>query len=127
MASQTGQRAQPIQQLTPIALQRAQRPRDEKANDAPDDATWDMADEDLFCALIFVSAGSTFLVIRRFDRKMPHGRQQGRADLREKRSIFSHAELHKINHTKMTPGEDPDEFLYTIGSRRDRLHARWSL
>ena len=47
----------------PIALQRAQRPRNENINGATVDATWDMTGEDLFCALIFVSAGTTILVV----------------------------------------------------------------
>ena len=28
-----------------------------------------------------------------------------------------------MNHTKMTPGQDPDEFLYIMDSRRDRLNT----
>ena len=32
------------------------------------------------------------------------------------------AEHHKINHTKMTPDQDPDEFLYIMNSCRDRLN-----
>ena len=30
---------------------------------------------------------------------------------------------HKMNHTKMTPGQDPDEFLYIMDSFRDRLSS----
>ena len=28
--------------------------------------------------------------------------------------------IRKMNHTKMTPGQDPDEFLYIMESCRDR-------
>ena len=32
-------------------------------------------------------------------------------------------EIHKMNHTKMTPGQDPDEFLFIMHSCRDRLSS----
>ena len=32
------------------------------------------------------------------------------------------AEHHKMNYTKMTLGQDPDEFLYIMDNCRDRLN-----
>ena len=57
----------------------------------------------------------------------PGHRQQTQVDLREIRYTCSRAELHKMNHTKMTPGISSDESLYIMYSNRDRLHARPSL
>ena len=42
---------------------------------ATTDATRDMADDDPFHVLFFISAGSTFLVARRFEGRGPHTNQ----------------------------------------------------
>ena len=54
----------------------------------------------------------------------PGHRQQARADLRVKRYTCSRAELHRMNHTKMTPGKVSDESRFIMYNCRDCLHAR---
>lgn len=71
----TGQIAPAYKSLIPVALKGTQRPSRENIVSPITDATWGMTDEDPFYVLFFVSAGSIFLVVRRFDRKRPHTNQ----------------------------------------------------
>ena len=112
-------------------LQGEQRPSNEDPDGATARVTWDIANQNLFGVLFFATTGSAFSVVRRFEGKRPqdgpgHG-QQAWAALCEKFDGCSRealrAEHYKMNHTKMTPGQDPDEFLYIMDSRRDRLNT----
>ena len=112
-------------------LQGEQRPSNEDPDGATARVTWDIANQNLFGVLFFATTGSAFSVVRRFEGKRPqdgpgHG-QQAWAALCEKFYGCSRealrAEHYKMNHTKMTPGQDPDEFLYIMDSRRDRLNT----
>ena len=112
-------------------LQGEQRPSNEDPDGATARVTRDIANQNLFGVLFFATTGSAFSVVRRFEGKRPqdgpgHG-QQAWAALCEKFDGCSRealrAEHYKMNHTKMTPGQDPDEFLYIMDSRRDRLNT----
>ena len=78
------------------------------------------------------TSGSAFFVVRRFKEKRlqdgPGHRQQHWAALCDKYYGCSketlHVKDHKINHTNnMTPGQNPDEFIYIMDSCRDRLNT----
>ena len=43
----------------------------ENADDTSDRATWDMANQNISCVLFLTTSGSAFLVVRRFEGKMP--------------------------------------------------------
>ena len=112
-------------------LQGEQRPSNEDPDGATARVTWDIANQNLFGVLFFATTGSAFSVVRRFEGKRlqdgPGHGQQAWAALCEKFDGCSRealrAEHYKMNHTKMTPGQDPDEFLYIMDSRRDRLNT----
>ena len=111
-------------------LQGEQRPSSDDDDCATARATWDIANQNLFCVLFFAMAGSTFSVVLTFEGKRPqdgpgHG-QQAWVALREKFDGCSRAlraEHYKMNRTKMTPGQDPDEFLHIMDSCRDHLNT----
>ena len=89
-------------------------------------------DQNLFCVLFLITSGSAFLVVRRFEEKRlqdgsGHVQQAKMALLGEKFDGCLRETLrtkhHKMNHTKITPGQDPDEFLYIMGICWDRLNS----
>ena len=81
--------------------------------------------------LFFITADSTFSVVRTFQGTTPaegtgHG-QQAWAALRKKfdgclRAAIR-AEYIRTTNMRMRPGKDPDDYLYHMGSCRDRLNA----
>ena len=95
-----------------------------------DRATWDIANQNIFCVLFCTTSGSAFSVVRRFEGKRlqdgPGHSQQAWVSLYEKFDGCSRealrAERHKMDHTKMAPGQDLDEFLHIMDSYRDRLN-----
>ena len=111
-------------------LQGVQRPSSENIDGATDRATWDVANHNIFCVLFLTTSGSEFSVVRRFEKKrlrdVPGHCQQAWVALCEKFDGCSRealrAEHYRMNHTKMAPGQDPDEFLYIVDSCRDRLN-----
>ena len=86
-----------------------------------------------FCVLFLNTSDSSFSVVCRFERERsqdePGHDQQAWAALCEKFDGCSQkalrAEHYKMNHTKMTPGQDSDKFLYIIvGSNgRNRINT----
>ena len=82
---------------------------------------WNTANEDLYNVLFFTTKGSACSVVRRFagktlDEGSGHG-QRAWATLREKFDGCSRkalrAEHAKMNSARVSPGQDPDEFLYS--------------
>ena len=94
-------------------------------------AAWNTVNKDLYNVLFFTTKGAACSVARRFagktlDEGLGHG-QRAWAALREtfggcsKKAL--RAEHAKKNSTRMNPGQDPDEFLYELDTRRERLNA----
>ena len=81
--------------------------------------------------LFFTTKGAACSVVRRFagktlDEGSGHG-QRAWAALRERFDGSSRealrAEHAKMNSARMRPSQDPDEFLYELDTRRERLNA----
>ena len=92
---------------------------------------WNTANKDLYNVLFFTTKGATCSVVRRFagktlDEDSGHG-QRAWAALRgnidgcwREVLIVEHV---KMNSARMSPGQDPDEFLYELDTRHKRLNA----
>ena len=112
-------------------FQGVQRPSSENADGATDCAPLDIANQNLFCVSLFTTSSPAFSAVRKFEENRSQDRsghgQKAWAALFEKFDDWLQealrAEHHKMNRTKMTPGQDPDEFLYIIDSGRERLIA----
>ena len=94
-------------------------------------AAWNTANENLYNVLFFTTKGAACSAVRRFagktlDEGSGHG-QRAWAARREKFHGCSRealrAENAKMNSARMSPGQDPDEFLYELDTRRERLIA----
>ena len=101
------------------------------ADQKPTRTTWVAANQDLYSFLFFTTAGSAFSVVWRFQGKTPaegagHG-QQAWAALREKFDECSRAAIRaehiRMTSTRMRPDQNPNVYLYHMGSCRDRLNA----
>ena len=112
-------------------LQGQERPSELDADQEITRATSEAANQDLYSVLFFTIADSAFSVVRRFQGKTPaeesgHGQQTWLA-LREEFNGSLHAIIRmehiRMTSTRMRPGEDPDDYLYDMGSCRDRLNA----
>ena len=107
-------------------LQGAPVPSPATDTDGSKFAAWNTASEDLYNELLFTTKGAACFVVRRFpgktlDEGPGHG-QRARAALHE---IFDgcsakvlRAKHAKMNSARMSPGQDPDEFLYERYSPR---------
>ena len=93
--------------------------------------TRNTVNEDLHNVLFFTTKDTACSVVRHFagktlDEGSGHG-QCAWATLREKYDGCSRealgAQYAKMNSTRMSPGQDPDEFLYELDTRRERLNA----
>ena len=94
-------------------------------------AVLNTANEDLYNVLLFTTKGAACSVVHRFAGKIleegsGHG-QRAWAALREKldgclREAFK-AKHAKMNSARMSPGDNPDEFLYELDTRRESLNA----
>ena len=94
-------------------------------------AAWNTANEDLYNVLFFTTKGAACSVARRFagktlDESSGTGKRAWAAR-REKSDGCSRearrAEHAKMNSARMSPGQDPDEFLYELDTRHERLNA----
>ena len=103
----TGRRPHRLGQMHPVQKTYLQRPSSENADYTSDRATWDMENQNIFCVLFLTTSSSAFLVVRRFEGKMPQNgpghSQQAWAALCE--IVYGclqevmRAELNKMNHT----------------------------
>ena len=95
---------------------------------------WNTANKDLYNVLFFTTKGAVCSVVRRFCRfagkTLDEGSEHGHrawADLREKFDGCSkealRVELATMNPARMSPGQDPEEFLYELDTCRERLNA----
>ena len=92
---------------------------------------WNTANEDLYNMLFFTTESAACSVVRRFAGKtLDEGSGHGQctwAPFREKFDGCSRealrAEHAKMNFERMSPGQDLDEFLYELDTRRKRFNA----
>ena len=90
-----------------------------------------MANEDSYNVLFFTTKGAEYSVVRRFAGKIlgegPEHGQRALVALRETFDGCSGEALRvdhvKMNSARMSPGQNPDEFLYELDTRRERLNA----
>ena len=106
-------------QTTFNVLQGQERPSEFDADQETIRTTSDVANQDLYSVLFFITAGSVFSVIRRFQGKTPaeeagHG-QRAWAALRKEFDGRSRAAIQaehiRMTSTSMRPDQDPDDYL----------------
>ena len=94
-------------------------------------AAWNTANEGLYNVLSYTTKVAECSVVRRFAGKtLDEGSKHGQcawATPREKLDGCSRkalrAEHAKMNSARMSPGQDPNELLYVLDTRRERLNA----
>ena len=128
MAGQTLHCPYTVQQTISSALQGAQRPLSENADGARDRTTWDIANQNLFWVLLLrrpVQHPRSFAGSKERGPKMDQntvirlgGPTRGCNDYFRD---ALRAEHHKMNHTKITPGQGRDQLTYIMNICRDRL------
>ena len=100
-------------------LQGQERPSEFDADQETIRADWGAANQDLYSVLFFITAGSVFSVVRKFQGKTPaeeagHG-QQAWATLRKEFDGCSRATIRakhiRMTSTPMRPDQDPEDYL----------------
>ena len=104
-------------------------PKSAVAQNATAVASWERANENLFSILFFTTERSAINVVKRhIGKTLEDGVGNGQAAwsaLEEKYNSHTkearRAYHEKLHSTKMKPGDDPDNFLYTMDGFRERL------
>ena len=92
---------------------------------------WNMANEDLYNVLLFMSKGAACSVVRRFGGKtLDEGSEHGQRAWAALCGTFDgcsrealRAQHAKMNSTRMSRVQHPDKFLHELETRRKRLNA----
>ena len=104
-------------------------PKPKTAQNSPAVATWTRANENLFSILFFTTERSIHNIVKKHMGKTREdgvGNGQAAWNALEKKYNSNAKEARKAYHerlynTKMKPGDDPDDFIYTMDGCREHL------